>query len=356
MTDSLPYGDSGRRPVRGPTGGPDYPSLMRAITQEEPGGPETLLLTEVDDPAVGAGDVLIDVAACAVNRADLMQREGHYPPPPGASPILGLEVSGTIAELGAEVTGWQVGDEVCALLSGGGYAERVAVPATQVLPVPTGVSLTDAAGLPEVSCTVWSNLVMRAGLRAGQLLLVHGGASGIGTMAIQVGKALGATVAVTASRDTALERCRQLGADIGINYSTADFVEAVHAATGGAGADVILDVVGAEYLQRNVSALATDGSLVIIGMQGGSRAELDLGALLAKRGAVIATALRSRPATGPGSKAEIVAAVRSSLWPLITAGTIQPVIEQVLPLADAAVAHRRMSDGGHFGKMVLQVR
>ena len=329
---------------------------MLAITNTDFGGPEVLRLTEVDDPAVGTGDVLIDVAACAVNRADLMQREGHYPPPPGASPILGLEVSGTIAALGAEATGWAVGDEVCALLSGGGYAEQVAVPATQVLPVPAGVSLLEAAGLPEVTCTVWSNLVMRAGLRAGQVLLVHGGASGIGTMAIQVGKAVGATVAVTASRDTALDKCRDLGADIGINYSTTDFVEALQDATGGAGADVILDVVGAKYLQRNVTALAKDGSLVIIGMQGGSRAELDLGALLAKRGAVIATALRSRPATGPGSKAEIVEAVRASLWPLITAGTVRPVIEAVLPLADAAEAHRRMAEGGHFGKMVLQVR
>lgn len=329
---------------------------MLAITNTDFGGPDVLALTEVDDPVVGAGDVLIEVAACAVNRADLMQREGHYPPPPGASPILGLEVSGTVAALGADVTGWEVGDEVCALLSGGGYAEQVAVPATQVLPVPAGVSLVDAAGLPEVTCTVWSNLVMRAGLRAGQVLLVHGGASGIGTMAIQVGKAVGATVAVTASRDAALDKCRELGADIGINYAENDFVEALQAATDGHGADVILDVVGAKYLQRNVTALATDGTLVIIGMQGGNRAELDLGALLAKRGAVIATALRSRPATGPGSKADIVAAVRTSLWPLIAAGTVRPVIEVVLPLADAAAAHRRMADGGHFGKIVLQVR
>jgi putative PIG3 family NAD(P)H quinone oxidoreductase len=245
---------------------------------------------------------------------------------------------------------------VCALLSGGGYAEQVAVPATQVLPVPAGVSLVAAAGLPEVACTVWSNVMMRAGLRAGQILLVHGGASGIGTMAIQVGKAAGATVAVTASRDAALARCAELGADIGINYADADFAAALLDATDGHGADVILDVVGAKYLSRNVSALALDGSLAIIGMQGGTRAELDLGALMAKRGAVIATGLRTRPTTGPGSKAEIVAAVRTSLWPLIEAGTVRPVIDDVLPLADAAVAHRRMSQGGHFGKMVLQVR
>lgn len=328
---------------------------MLAITQHEFGGPDVLILGEVDEPVLGAGDVLIAVAACAVNRADLMQREGHYPPPPGASPILGLEVSGTIAALGSDVTGWRLGDEVCALLSGGGYAQRVAVPATQVLPVPPGISVVDAAGLPEVACTVWSNLMMRAGLRAGQVLLVHGGASGIGTMAIQVGKAAGATVAVTASRDAALDRCRALGADVGINYADDDFVQALLDATDGHGADVILDVVGAQYLQRNVSALATDGSLVIIGMQGGNRAELNLGALLAKRGAVIATALRSRPATGPGSKAEIVAAVRTSLWPLIAAGTVKPVIDAVLPLADAGVAHRRMAEGGHFGKLLLEV-
>ncbi len=328
---------------------------MLAITQREFGGPDVLALTEVADPAVGDGDVLIEVAACAVNRADLMQREGHYPPPAGASPILGLEVSGTIAAIGSDVTGWQPGDEVCALLSGGGYAQRVAVPATQVLPVPTGVSVVDAAGLPEVACTVWSNLMMRAGLRAGQVLLVHGGASGIGTMAIQVGKAAGATVAITASRDAALARCAELGADIGINYADDDFLQALLDATDGHGADVILDVVGAQYLERNVSALATDGSLVIIGMQGGNRAELDIGALLAKRGAVIATALRSRPATGAGSKAEIVAAVRASLWPLIAAGTVKPVIDAVLPLAEAGVAHRRMAEGGHFGKLLLQV-
>lgn len=328
---------------------------MRAITQSEFGGPDVLSLAEVADPIVGDGEVLIEVAACAVNRADLMQREGHYPPPPGASPILGLEVSGTIAALGGNVSGWQVGNAVCALLSGGGYAERVAVPATQVLPVPPGVSVVDAAGLPEVACTVWSNVMMRAGLRAGQVLLVHGGASGIGTMAIQVGKAAGATVVVTASRDAALAKCTELGADTGINYVDTDFVEALRTATDGRGADVILDVVGAKYLQRNVSALAFDGALVIIGMQGGSRAELDLGTLLAKRGAVIATALRSRPTTGPGSKAEIVQSVRTSLWPLIAAGTVRPVIDSVLPLADAATAHRRMAEGGHFGKMVLTV-
>ncbi len=328
---------------------------MLAITQDSPGGPDSLRLAEVPDPGYGPGEVLIRVAAGAVNRADLLQREGHYPVPAGASPILGMECSGTVVAVGAEVTQWQVGDQVCALLAGGGYAELVAVPWPQVLPIPDGVSLVDAAGLPEVACTVWSNVMMKGGLRAGQTLLVHGGSSGIGTMAIQVGKAAGATVIVTASRGEALASCRALGADTGINYGTTDFVEATLAATDGRGADVILDVVGAKYLQRNISALALDGSLIVIGMMGGTKAELDLGALMARRGSVIATALRGRPVTGPGSKGEIVAAVRDHLWPLIAAGTVRPVIDTVYPLAEAGAAHRRMAEGGHVGKIVLKV-
>ena len=328
---------------------------MLAITQDTFGGPELLTLTEVPDPQIGPDEVLIETAACAVNRADLLQRQGHYPPPKGASPILGMECSGTVVAIGAAVASWAVGDQVCALLAGGGYAELVAVPAAQVLPLPTGVSLVDAAGLPEVTCTVWSNLMMRAGLRAGQTLLVQGGTSGIGTMAIQVGKAAGATVIVTGSRDTGLARCRELGADVTVNYSCEDFVDAVTTATDGRGADVILDVVGAKYLQRNISALALDGSLIIIGMQGGTTAELDIGALMARRGAVISTALRSRAVTGPGSKGEIVTAVTDHLWPLLSAGTVRPVIDVVLPLSEAAEAHRRMNEGGHVGKIVLQV-
>ncbi|QNK81637.1 NAD(P)H-quinone oxidoreductase [Nakamurella sp. PAMC28650] len=328
---------------------------MLAITQDKPGGPESLGLTEVPDPPHGADEVLIRVTAGAVNRADLLQREGHYPVPAGASPILGMECSGTIVAVGGDVTGWQVGDEVCALLAGGGYAELVAVPSPQVLPIPAGVSLLDAAGLPEVACTVWSNVMMKGGLRSGQTLLVHGGSSGIGTMAIQVGKAAGATVIVTASRDKALESCRALGADVGINYGTDDFVEATLAATDGRGVDVILDVVGAKYLQRNISALALDGSLIVIGMMGGTRAELDLGALMGRRGSVVATALRGRPVTGPGSKGEIVAAVRDHLWPLIAAGTVRPVIDTVYPLGEAGQAHRRMAEGGHVGKIVLKM-
>ena len=328
---------------------------MKAIVVERPGSPAEFTWTEVPDPEPAADEVLIDVAATAVNRADLLQAAGHYPPPPGASPILGLECAGTIAQVGADVTGWAVGDQVCALLAGGGYAERVAVPAGQVLPVPAGVDLVHAGGLPEVACTVWSNLVLTAGLRAGQTVLIHGGGSGIGTMAIQVAKARGATVAVTASRAETLDRCRELGADIVIDYRADDFVTALPAANGGRGADVILDVIGAKYLTRNIATLADGGRLVIIGMQGGTTAELDINALMRRRAGVIGTTLRSRPGTGPGSKAEIVAHVRAELWPLVSSGAVRPVIDSVVDLPDAARAHRRVADGGHFGKVVLRV-
>lgn len=328
---------------------------MLAITQEEFGGPELLRLAEVPDPEVGPQDVLVRVAATAVNRADLLQREGKYPPPAGASAILGLECSGTVAAVGSQVSTWHPGDQVCALLSGGGYAELVSVPAAQLLPLPPGMASVNAAVLPEVACTVWSNLVMRAGLRAGQTVLIHGGASGIGTMAIQVAKAIGATVVVTASRTESLRRCRELGADLGIDYGHEDFVAATMTATDGRGADVILDVIGAEYLHRNVSALALDGSLIIIGLQGGRKAELDLGQLMARRGAVISTALRSRSITGPGSKGEIVDAVQQHLWPLIAVGSVKPVIDSTFPLAEAGSAHRRMAAGGHVGKILLEV-
>lgn len=264
-----------------------------------------------------------------------------------------MECSGTIAALGEGVAGWSAGDECCALLAGGGYAELVTCPVEQLLPIPTGVDLVSAAALPEVACTVWSNLVMTARLTAGETLLVHGGGSGIGTMAIQVGVALGATVAVTASRDDTLARCAELGAEFAINYSVDDFDPVLRAATGGA--DVILDVVGGKYLQRNVSALTDGGRLVVIGTQGGATAELDLGALLRKRGSVTATALRSRPVTGRGSKAEVVKQVSEHLWPLIAAGKVRPIIEAVQSMPAVADAHRRMAAGGHFGKIVLQV-
>lgn len=313
----------------------------------------TLGWNETARPEVRPGEVLIRVAASAVNRADLLQAAGHYPVPPGASQILGLECSGTIDTVGDGVDGWSVGDECCALLSGGGYAEYVAVPAVQLLPIPEGVDLVEAAGLPEAACTVWSNLVLTAHLQRGERLLVHGGGSGIGTMAVQVGVALGAEVAVTASRDDALLRCAELGADLTINYSTDDFEAVMRAATGGA--DVILDVVGAKYLQRNVSTLREGGRLVVIGFLGGTTGELDLSALMQVRGSVACTALRSRPVEGPGSKAEVVAAVREHLWPLIAAGTVRPVIDEVLPMSEAGEGHRRMTRGGHIGKIVLEV-
>jgi putative PIG3 family NAD(P)H quinone oxidoreductase len=323
---------------------------MKAITVPEPGGPEALVLADVDTPQPRAGEVLVRVAAAGVNRADVLQREGHYPPPPGASELLGLEVSGTVEEVGQGVEGWEPGDEVCALLAGGGYAEHVRVPEGQLLPVPAGVSLVDAAALPEVACTVWSNVVMTADLEEGETLLVHGGSSGIGTMAIQVGRALGARVAVTAGSAEKLEACRALGADVLVDYREEDFVEQVRSATDGHGADVVLDIIGATYLAQNLEVLATGGRLVVIATQGGRRAELDLGALMGKRAAVIGTTLRARPAA---EKAAIVAAVVEDLWPLVESGAVRPVIQARHPLADAALAHRELEASRHVGKILL---
>ncbi|WP_461005396.1 NAD(P)H-quinone oxidoreductase [Streptomyces capparidis] len=325
---------------------------MKAIAIKEPGGPEVLAWVEVAEPVPGEGEVLVEVVAAGVNRADVMQRKGFYDPPPGASPYPGLECSGRIAALGPGVAGWRVGDEVCALLAGGGYAERVAVPAGQLLPVPRGVDLVTAAGLPEVAATVWSNVFMAARLRPAETLLVHGGSSGIGTMAIQLAKAAGARVVVTAGSAAKLERCAELGADVTVNYREEDFVERVREATGGAGADVILDIVGAKYLAGNVDALAVNGRLVVIGLQGGRRAELDLGKLLAKRASVAATSLRARP---PREKASIVAAVREHVWPLVEAGRVRPVVDRALPMAEAGEAHRVMEESGHVGKVLLTV-
>ncbi|MCZ2860112.1 NAD(P)H-quinone oxidoreductase [Blastococcus sp. VKM Ac-2987] len=326
---------------------------MRAVTMTGSGGPEVLGWGEAPDPVCGPEEVVVDVVAAAVNRADIMQREGNYPPPPGASEILGLECSGVISEVGPEVTGWSVGDEVCALLSGGGYAERVAVPATQLLPPPAGMDLVSAAALPEVVCTVWSNVFMLAGLRAGQVFLVHGGSSGIGTMAIQLAARAGARVATTAGSAAKLDVCRELGADILVNYREQDFVAEVRQATDGHGADVVLDNMGAAYLGRNVDVLATGGRLVTIGMQGGTRGELDFGVLMRKRGTVHATTLRGRPATGPGSKAEVVAAVRADVWPDVEAGTIRPVVDSRLPMSRAAEAHALLEGSSHVGKVLL---
>lgn len=323
---------------------------MQAITIPSPGGPEALVLAECADPEPAAGEVRISVAAAGVNRADVMQRKGFYPPPPGASAYPGLEVSGTIDALGEGVTGWQVGDEVCALLSGGGYADLVCVPAGQLLPVPDGVSLIEAAALPEVSATVWSNVFLTANLQPGETLLVHGGSSGIGTMAIQLATAAGARVAVTARTQAKLDVCRDLGAKVLINYRDEDFVEVVKAATDERGANVILDNMGAKYLARNVDALADNGRLVVIGLQGGKSAELDLGTLLAKRAAVIATSLRARPTA---EKATIVAAVREHVWPLVESGRVRPIVHATYGLAQAAQAHRDLEVSGHIGKLLL---
>jgi putative PIG3 family NAD(P)H quinone oxidoreductase len=323
---------------------------MYAVVVSEPGGPEVMSWQEVPDPVPGAGEVVLDVAATAVNRPDLLQRQGHYPPPPGAPELLGLECSGTVSAVGDGVPEWSVGDQACALLAGGGYAERVAVPAGQLLPVPRGIELITAASLPEVFCTVWSNVFMIAALQPGEVFLVHGGSGGIGTAAIQLGSAVGATVAVTAGSADKLDRCRQLGATILINYHTDAFDEAVRNATGGHGADVILDVIGAKYLSRNLAALATSGRLLVIGLQGGRRAELDLGALLSKRAAIIATTLRWRSVA---EKATIVAAVREHVWPLLESGDVRPVVDRVMSIVEVAEAHRVVEAGEHVGKVVL---
>jgi putative PIG3 family NAD(P)H quinone oxidoreductase len=315
-----------------------------AVTITEPGGPEVLQWTEVPDPEPQPGEVLINVTATAVNRADVMQRQGVYPPPPGAPPYPGLECSGTIERITEGVEGWKPGDEVCALLGGGGYAQKVAVPASQVLPKPRTVSLDEAAALPEVSCTVWSNVTQLAGLRSGETFLVHGGGSGIGTFAVQYAKALGATVATTA-RASKHDKLKELGADVTIDYSTQDFAEILKNQ-----ADVILDIMGGSYLPKNVRALATNGRMTVIATQGGRKGELDLGVLLAKRGLVAATTLRARPLQ---EKAAIVRGVRDEVWPLVEDGRIRPVVYRKLPMSQASEAHRLLESSEHFGKILL---
>lgn len=326
---------------------------MKAVVVTTPGGPEQLMWAEVEDLQAGGGEVRIRVAASAVNRADTLQRLGRYAVPEGASPIIGLECSGTVDQVGPGVTEWSVGDEVCALLVGGGYAEQVVVPTAQVMPVPAGVSLPDAAALPEVACTVWSNLMMVGQLRAGDNVLVHGGGSGIGTFAIQLATALGARVLVTAGSPEKLARCRELGADVGIDYRRQDFVAEVRAATGGRGVDLILDNMGGAYLARNIQALADDGRLITIGLMGGATAELDLRPMLTRRLTLHVTTLRSRPAR---QKADVVTQVREHVWPLIEGGRIRPIIDCSLPMADAAGAHRLLERSGHVGKILLYTK
>lgn len=327
---------------------------MRAVVVTEPGPPEVLEVREVPDAQAGPGEVLIRVAATAVNRADLLQRQGNYPPPAGASPYLGLECSGIVAGLGDGVDQLAVGDQVCALLAGGGYAELVAVPAGQVAPGPRGLALVDAAAVPEAFCTVWSmTFGEQAGrLRPGERLLVHGGSSGIGTTAIQLAASLGATVFTTAGTRRKTEFCRRLGAAVAINYREEEFADRVLEETVGEGVDVVLDNMGGPYLAPNMRCLAVGGRLVILGLQGGRRGELDLGALLARRATVHAAGLRARPAV---DKARIVAETRRNTWPLLESGAVRPVIDRVLTLEDAAEAHRLVDSSEHIGKVVLRV-
>ena len=310
----------------------ELPDRMRVIEMTEPGGPDVLAVGERPVPAVCPEDVLVRVAAAGVNRADTMQRRGNYPPPPGA------------------VSGWAVGDPVCALLAGGGYAEYCAVPAPQCLPVPAGVELVDAAALPEVAMTVWTNVFDRAGLRPGETLLVHGGSSGIGTMAIQLATALGSRVFVTAGSGEKCAACTALGAEAAVNYREADFVEAVRAATGGRGVDVVLDMVGQAYLPRNLAVLKTEGRLVIIAFMSGPAAEIDLATLMTRRLTVTGSTLRARSVEQKGA---VAAAVRERVWPLVEAGRVRPVVHRRFPLSQAAEAHRLMESSTHIGKLLL---
>ncbi|XP_057429206.1 uncharacterized protein LOC130722480 [Lotus japonicus] len=323
---------------------------MKAVVITTPGGPQVLQLQDVEDPHLGDGEVLIRVHATALNRADTLQRKGAYPPPKGASSYPGLECSGTVESIGKHVSRWKIGDQVCALLAGGGYAEKVAVPQEQILPVPPGVSLTDAASFPEVACTVWSTIFMMSRLTQGETLLIHGGSSGIGTFAIQIAKYRGARVFVTAGSEEKLAFCKGIGADVGINYKTEDFVARVKEETGGQGVDVILDCMGASYYKRNLDSLNFDGRLFIIGFQGGTSTEVDLRPLVAKRLTVQGAGLRNRSIE---NKAVIVTEVEKNVWPAIAEGKVKPVIYKSFPLSEAAEAHQLMESSHHIGKILL---
>ena len=326
---------------------------MRAVTISRPGGPEVLVVAELPEPVPGPHEVVVDVAAAGLNRADVSQRQGAYPPPAGAPDWPGLEVSGTVVQVGAEVTGAAVGDRVVALLGGGGYADRVAVDEGLVLPVPKGVDLVLAAGLPEAVATVWSNVFLAAGLQAGETLLVHGGTSGVGTVAIQLAVARGATVYATAGTAEKVALCEELGATRGIDYRQEDFVAVVQEATGGRGVDVVLDLVGGSYVGRDVEALAVGGRDMVIASQGGREATLDVGLLMQKRARVWGTTLRARPLE---ERREIMASVREHVWPLVERKAVRVILDSVYPLDFAATAHRRMEEGGHSGKIRLAVR
>jgi putative PIG3 family NAD(P)H quinone oxidoreductase len=325
---------------------------MRAILIERPGDETVLQIGETDAPRVGPGELGIAVAATAVNRADLLQRQGLYPPPPGASPILGLECAGTVAELGAGVVGWKIGDRAMALLPGGGYAERVAVHAGSAMPIPDALSFTEAAAVPEVFLTAYLNLFELGALPAGGVALVHGGGSGVGTAAIQLVKAAGGRILVTAGSAEKCAQCRALGADVAIDYRTEKWAERVRESTGGRGVDVVLDSIGAPYLEGNLASLAIGGRLVLIGLMAGAKVEANLAVLLAKRASVIGSTLRTRPVD---EKAAIVAAFQRRFGADLAAGRIRPIVDRVLPLARAAEAHRAMKASEHFGKIVLEV-
>lgn len=327
---------------------------MRAVVVTRPGDAEVLTPTEVPDPEPGPNEVRIRVIAAGLNGADLSQRRGFYPPPPGAPEWPGLEVSGVIDSVGdaVEPGRWNPGDAVCALLPGGGYAELVTVDAGLVLPIPAGVDPVEAAGLPEVTATVWSNVFQAGGLAPGETLLVHGGSSGIGSMAIQLAQALGSHAIATAGSPDKAEFCRGLGAEAAVDYKTDDFVEAVRAFTDGRGADVVLDIVGGEYIARDLEALATGGRIMSIAVRDRTPASIDMGLLMHKRARIQGTTLRARPLA---ERVAIIAAVREHVWPLLASGTVRPVIDSVFPLADAAQAHRRMESSAHLGKILLQV-
>ena len=325
---------------------------MKHITLKDYGEPEVLELAETDEPAPQKGEVLIKVAAAGINRPDVVQRQGGYPPPPGASPILGLEVSGEIASLGEGVTQWNMGDKVCALVNGGGYAEVVNVPESQCLPIPDGLSMVEAAALPEACFTVWSNVFDRARLQPGEIFLVHGGSSGIGTTAIQIAHVLGSTVYTTAGSDEKCNTCRTLGADLAINYKTEDFVEVIREKTDKKGVNVILDMVGGDYISKNIRIAAMDGRVVNIAYLNGAKAEVNFMPLMMKRLIVTGSTLRPQPAD---VKADIAKALLEKVWPHVAAGKIKPLIYEIFPLKDAAKAHRLMESSVHIGKIVLQV-
>lgn len=323
---------------------------MQAITFDHPGDETVLSRTELPDPTPADGEVLVEVAAAGVNNADLQQRQGNYPPPPGAPDVLGLEVSGTVRALGSGVTGWAVGDRVCALLAGGGYASLAVVPATQLLPVPDGLDLVSAAALPEAACTVYSNIGMLAGLRPGQTLLVHGGTGGMGSHAVLWAKALGARVIATSGGTRKVAASRELGADLVVDHRTEDFVARSMDFTDGVGVDVVLDVVGPSYLSRNLEVLAPNGHVAVIASGSGTEATLPFGLLMQKRATISGTTLRARPLA---EKAEIVEAVRYNVWPFVADGRVRPVVDAVLPLAEAGEAHRRLAAGDVIGKLLL---